>query len=172
MCQLTNQHLQALRWNLFELWFDQVWSTWSVSIGAKTRLLHHFQWSVSLTKRNGMSSKMQVASSVGFPYRDKRIWGAHMDFEFTGHPLCVCETIIEFDSYLYMWINWSCVLFFLVMMRFLEQWVVQACSSSFWITGDHRSAKDCVELGLHELCLVIILDSSFLSSLDISQSDS
>ena len=25
--------------------------------------------------------------------------------------------------------------------------------SSFWITGDHRSAKDCVELGVHELCL-------------------
>ena len=57
------------------------------------------------------------------------------------------------------------------MIRFLEQWVVQACSSSFWITGDHRSAKDCVELGFHELCLVIIIDSSFLSSLDISQSD-
>ena len=26
--------------------------------------------------------------------------------------------------------------------------------SSFWITGDHRSAKDCVELGFHELWVV------------------
>ena len=33
--------------------------------------------------------------------------------------------------------------------------------SSFWITGDHGWAKDCVELGVHELCLAIIIDISF-----------
>ena len=33
--------------------------------------------------------KMQGASSMCFPYWDKRIWGAHMDFEFPRHPLCV-----------------------------------------------------------------------------------
>ena len=29
------------------------------------------------------------ASNVGFPYGDKRIWVAHMDFEFPRHPLCM-----------------------------------------------------------------------------------
>ena len=106
-----------------------------VSIGGKTRLLHHFQWSVSLSKRNGMSSNMQVASSVGFPYRDKRIWGAHMDLKITGHPLCVCETIIEFDTYFYIWISWSCVLFFLVTIRFSR---TVGRPSMFFKFLDHR----------------------------------
>ena len=33
--------------------------------------------------------KTQGASNVGFPYGDKRIWVAHMDFEFPRHPLCM-----------------------------------------------------------------------------------
>ena len=60
---------------------------------------------------------------MGFPYRDKRIWGAHMDFEFPRHPLCVrpeSNSILISIFELILILIMSFV--FLVMMRFLTQW--------------------------------------------------